>query len=773
MTAPGEVTQILIIEDTLGVAQALQRALGLYRDGVYQVEACESGEAALKRLHEKHFDLLISDLRLPGMDGLELLRRARMINPGMCTVLITAYGSPEIEERARDLADGYLAKPFRLQELIRLIERVLAESAAARRPDQASDVRLEVRLPDERESNVHPVVKPPDEWERSARSLVGVESEADKRKSTHLIVLACDLDGTLAEDGRVSPSTWEALRSAKMAGLILILVTGRTLDSFVAEVPCAELCEAIVAENGAVVYFPRRDAVILPFGHLDLDFLQRLEAMDVPLARGMAIAASQVPHDETILKALKESHSGAAVEYNRDAIMLLPPGTSKGSGLVVALQELGYSSHNVVACGDAENDRSLFGVAELTAAVSNALPALKAAADTVLPQPDGEGVQTLIRDLLAGRTPPRQLRPDRCLSLGYRMSGAPLYIDPFCLVENNVGIFGSSGSGKSWLAGLLAEELLKQKYQVCIIDPEGDYRSLGTSPHTLVLGGPEKALPSVSDVLNIGEGNNISLILDLSIYAIEKRIDYVADILRALRGLRARRGLPHCFLVDEIQSFCPADGGMLTDLFLEAMQWGGFSVVSFRLSQIAPALLAALDHWLVTRLNLPEELNTLNAHLARYEGGTTILDHVRMLPKGQAYLCSSPDKPSALPVKNVVKFRVGPRSIPHIRHLHKYLRAPLPEWKRFYFYDREGQYLGRTAASLWEFREALGVVSLGSLQKHLEQGDFEHWLHEALHDEELARRVHKVRDRNLMGEALRQALLEVVIDRYEELEALA
>jgi hypothetical protein len=113
-----------------------------------------------------------------------------------------------------------------------------------------------------------------------------------------------------------------------------------------------------VAENGAVVYFPRRETITLPYGRLDPRVLQRLEIMNVPLERGMVIAATVVPHDEAILKALRDSKSSANVEYNRDSVMLLPPGATKGTGLRYALTELGYSLHNVVACGDAENDRS-------------------------------------------------------------------------------------------------------------------------------------------------------------------------------------------------------------------------------------------------------------------------------------------------------------------------------------------------------------------------------------------------------------------------------
>jgi hydroxymethylpyrimidine pyrophosphatase-like HAD family hydrolase/DNA-binding NarL/FixJ family response regulator len=743
--------KILIVEDSMGVSRALQRALGIYQDGIYQVWTCESGEAALKMLHEMPFDLLISDLRLPGMDGLTVLERARHIMPRIRSLLITAYGSPEIEASARCVANAYLAKPFSIHELIRLVERVLNEPPPGCAPQE--------KLPEAVLPSIEQEDNPPPRF--------------DRRKSAHLIVLACDLDGTLAEAGKIDAQTWECLRLARNAGLTLILVTGRTLDRISAEFSFDELCEAIVAENGAVLHFPRRDRISLPFGKLDASFLQRMESQGIPLERGLAIAATWVPHDEGVLRALREVRSGAVVEYNRDAVMILPPGASKGTGLLAALQELSYSIHNVAACGDAENDRSLLEVAELGIAVANAQPALKNHADIVLAQPDGAGIRSLIQDMIAGKVPGRSTRLERRLALGYRMSGAPVHLDPFVLVENNLGIFGSSGSGKSWLAGLLAEKMLKQRYQVCIIDPEGDYRGLGASPHTLLLGGPQVALPPVEDVLNISEWNNISLVLDLSMYALQKRQEYVTDFLRALRGLRGRRGRPHFFLVDEIQSFCPLEGGPLTELLLDAMRWGGFCLISYRLSQVAPELLAALDHMLVTRLNLPEELKALRPHLDRYEGGEETLDEVHTLSKGLAFLYLDPTRTGNSDGAPVIKLKVGSRVIRHVRHLQKYLRAPMPEAKRFFFHRRDGRPLGRSAASLWEFREALTDIPEDSLRYHLERGDFEQWLCEIMHDEELARRVHKIASHQLEAASLRTALLEVVIERYEELEMLA
>jgi adenylylsulfate kinase-like enzyme len=107
-------------------------------------------------------------------------------------------------------------------------------------------------------------------------------------------------------------------------------------------------------------------------------------------------------------------------------------------------------------------------------------------------------------------------------------------VDPFDLVNSNVRVFGASGSGKSWLAGLLTEELLKQGYQVCITDPEGEYRALGASPHTLLLGEAKSRLPSVADVVNFLENGCLSLVLDLSVYAPAERADYVLELLRGL-----------------------------------------------------------------------------------------------------------------------------------------------------------------------------------------------------------------------------------------------
>ena len=310
--------------------------------------------------------------------------------------------------------------------------------------------------------------------------------------------------------------------------------------------------------------------------------------------------------------------------------------------------------------------------------------------------------------------------------------------------------------------------MLAKSYQVLIIDPEGDYRSLGVAPRTLVLGRPGGPLPTVADMVNFVEWHETSLVLDLSTYTLADRSEYTMELLLALRNLRTRRGRPHYVLVDELQNLCPPESSELGDTLLESMQWGGFCIISYRPSLIPASLLAALSHWLLTRLNLPEETRALEPHLAKLDNGLASLEQLAALPRGHAYLAHT----GAAGNGKIIKFQIGPRSIPHIRHLHKYLRAPLPRPKRFYFHSGDGRYLNRAAANLWEFRQALAEVPLDSIRYHLERGDFERWLENVVHDDELARRIRKVAGRGLSDEPLRQALLEVVMDRYEELAAL-
>ena len=589
----------------------------------------------------------------------------------------------------------------------------------------------------------------------------------------YLKVLALDLDGTLAYDDQVAPTTWQLLQELKEAGFALILVTGRMLSALKSMGPFEQLFEALVVEDGAVVYYPNMDTLDLPFGRVSPSIIESLQQRKIPMEQGMAIAATWTPHDKQVLEVLSESGGGATLEYNKGAVMILPPGATKGTGLLSALRELGYSPHNVLACGDAENDRSLFEQAEISVAMAHSAPGIQEIADVVLDAPGPGGIQSLFTQLLHGQIPSYCRRSHRKISLGNPQDHSENHIHPSLLLNGNLGIVGSSGSGKSWLAGLLVEKLLRLNYQVCIIDPEGDYRGMRAFPHTLLLGGQHHALPPVAEVLTLCEYSDINLILDLSQSPLTLQQAYVGDLLQGLTHLRKRRGKPHWFLLDEAHYFCSPHSDSHKHLILEAMRQGGLGLVSYRPSLMAPEVLRAIDHWLLTQLTMPEEIALLST--LDHTDLTAFIQSEQLpaLCRGQAYFgLGSAHACNGATTSGLLQFDTVRRRIPHIRHLHKYLLAPLPPEKRFYFHISEPYVGPYVAASLGEFHNLLPQIPLSTLEYHIQRNDFERWLKGVLNDEALAQKIQKLKRKELEGEDLREALVRVVSRRFAELSSL-
>lgn len=115
---------ILLVDDEPRLARSLQDMLE-YSNQSYRVSVARFGAEALDILGDQSVDLLVTDLRMPGISGLELIRQAQEIDPKTRTMLITAFGSPEIEERVREMGAVYLPKPFSLSEFAATVERIL------------------------------------------------------------------------------------------------------------------------------------------------------------------------------------------------------------------------------------------------------------------------------------------------------------------------------------------------------------------------------------------------------------------------------------------------------------------------------------------------------------------------------------------------------------------------------------------------------------------------------------------------------------------------
>jgi len=120
-----KVKRILIVEDEKTLALTLYEVL-FTASGDFEIIVCDKAEDALQKISEKEFDLLITDLKLPGqIDGLELIRRLKE-EKRIPSILMTAYGTEEVREEAKKLGvKAYFEKPFSLVEFIKKIKEIL------------------------------------------------------------------------------------------------------------------------------------------------------------------------------------------------------------------------------------------------------------------------------------------------------------------------------------------------------------------------------------------------------------------------------------------------------------------------------------------------------------------------------------------------------------------------------------------------------------------------------------------------------------------------
>jgi excisionase family DNA binding protein len=117
--------RVLVVDDEASIRDLLTRTLALTE---YDVEAVADGRSGLDRLRLGPYDLLIADLRMPGMDGLTLIREARRLQPGLRVIIITGYSSEASAIEAVNLGVvGYLVKPFRVPQVLSSVARALGE----------------------------------------------------------------------------------------------------------------------------------------------------------------------------------------------------------------------------------------------------------------------------------------------------------------------------------------------------------------------------------------------------------------------------------------------------------------------------------------------------------------------------------------------------------------------------------------------------------------------------------------------------------------------
>jgi len=120
--------RLLVVDDEPIVGKRLKQVFGKIG---FEIETYTDSAAALAAIAEKPFDIVVTDLKMEGIDGIEVLKRVRTMNPKTRVIIITGYASPDTAELAQqEGVFAFLAKPFRLDELKQVIYRAMESDRA-------------------------------------------------------------------------------------------------------------------------------------------------------------------------------------------------------------------------------------------------------------------------------------------------------------------------------------------------------------------------------------------------------------------------------------------------------------------------------------------------------------------------------------------------------------------------------------------------------------------------------------------------------------------
>ncbi|GAA4194629.1 HAD-IIB family hydrolase [Streptosporangium oxazolinicum] len=535
-------------------------------------------------------------------------------------------------------------------------------------------------------------------------------------------VLACDYDGTLATEGRVDDDTLDALERLARSGRRLVMVTGREIESLTRDFARLDLFDLVVAENGAVLYRPdEQESSILAEAPPEA-LVERLRELDVePLSVGSVIVATSEPHAETVLNAIRELGLEMQVIFNKGAVMVLPSGVNKATGLAAALAELEMSAHSTVGVGDAENDHAFLAACECAVAVANALPAVKERCDLVTERERGAGVVELIDRLMEDDLSDVDVTRHRLL-LGTDDAGEVRF-PPYGM---RMLVAGPSHSGKSTVTAALLERITRAGYQFCLIDPEGDYTD--GIEGAAVLGDVRRA-PTQEEILQVLQDVGQSVVVNLLGVPLDDRPGFFQDFLPRLSALPAGSGHPHWLVVDEAHHMMP-DGFRLQSVEM-LREIGGLLLVTVHPEAVSEAVVKTLNTVVAVGDEPGGVLGAFAAATGRDAPGKDLPD----LPTGELLFWELDGEP--------VRVRLAPPEEERQRHRRKYAAGELGEDASFYFRGPE-KALNLRAGNLMAFCRIADGVDEETWNHHLRQGDYSRWMADSIKDEELAAEVAEV-----------------------------
>lgn len=529
--------------------------------------------------------------------------------------------------------------------------------------------------------------------------------------------LAVDYDGTLATNGRVPVEVVEGLRAFRKTGRKLLLITGRELEDLKSVFSETNLFDRVVAENGGVLYEPASERVTPLAPPPSQKFVDALRERNVsPLSVGHVIVSTWEPNQQIALEAIEALGLELHIIFNKGAVMVLPSGVNKASGLGVALEELEISPHNIVGIGDAENDHAFLQMCGYSAAVSNALPMLKESATSVTRGARGNGVLEMAE---AVRERERTLlsASGQGVLLGRTKSGEAITLVPG---TGSVLIAGHSGFGKSKLATALCESMAEEAYQFCILDPEGDFNELEQA--TIV--GSADAPPLRNEVMSLLKSLANNVVVCALAIPLEDRPGFFADLLAAMTALRVATGHPHWVIVDEAHHVVPAESANVPERVPHDLS--SAILITVYPDAISAAVLKSVRYMIAGG----EAANDAVGSFCRTVGADPP-DAVAGCREDTLLYWDRETAASALCVEPI-----APKQ-EHQRHTRKYAEGELPPERSFWFRGPEGK-LKLRAQNLMMFVQLAEGVDDETWDHHLRRHDYSRWFREFIKDDELA-----------------------------------
>lgn len=556
-------------------------------------------------------------------------------------------------------------------------------------------------------------------------------------------ILASDYDGTIAHHETVSEETVNKLNQLKASGRKLALVTGREMPDLERVFPAFRVFDYIVAENGALIYNTATSTEELLGAAPEPAFVEELKKRGVgPISVGKVIIATWEPHEKTALDVIKEFGYERQIIFNKGAVMILPPGINKASGLQALLEKLNLSEHNSIAVGDAENDSAMFKVAECAVAVSNALPLLKETVDLVTESDHGIGVSELIDKLVTDDLAELNNKLKRhFLQLGTLANGEPFLLNPY---RSGILLSGVSGGGKSTFTIAVTESLAKSNYQFCLIDPEGDYIDL---PNAVIIGN-NATLPTVEEIIGLLKNPKQSVVISLLSVDMADRPAFFTKLLSAFISLRKEFGHPHWLLIDEAHHLVPSgiDGNLFSDL-------NNFILISYSPDVMCSDMLNRVGMVITIGDNAVYPIEQF-CSVKKIEPPKKI----PVLQKGEACIYD-------LEVKQTKPFVITMNEPEHLqqRHKRKYATGDMED-NSFIFTGKAGK-MKLKANNLVLFAHIAEGIDDATWKYHLQNGDFTKWFTNAVHDDELAT-ISEEAEKDKSAEQSKKKIIAYINQKY-------